>query len=371
MSKEKRKPSVEIKQAHHSLEDDFLDTSELSFPETFRRRFGESLDKRYYTILVSSLLVHTVVATYFLLHPLPKNLDRIQQVQKRLARKIVQREVTFQAPPAEGDLVKKEQAARKKKPGAAKKSSPAQAQGKAKASSQAAKKGSGRVARRARKGPTNAEIASKVSSQGILALLTSSGSTAKGGEVADLLGDVMAAKTDLDQVVSGLSGIRSATAAEASGRSGHGGVKGGRAEGGGSIDELVSDLAETNSAKIARTGELVVTSDSPLIEEEGGNRAGGRNPDDIQAVVLRHNKAIQYCYERQLKRNPKLRGKIVVRFTITPEGTVKDVEIVYSDLNNAAVERCVVNRIRRWNDFGVVDASLGNTTIRQTYAFGY
>ena len=84
-----------------------------------------------------------------------------------------------------------------------------------------------------------------------------------------------------------------------------------------------------------------------------------------------HVKAIKYCYERELKRFPTLKGKVAVRVTVNPEGAVKHVEIVSSTLNNDRVERCIVSRIRLWKDFKAIDPKEGDVTFRQVYAFGY
>jgi len=50
---------------------------------------------------------------------------------------------------------------------------------------------------------------------------------------------------------------------------------------------------------------------------------------------------------------------------------IASVTIVSSTLNNERVASCVVNRIRRWDDFGAIDAKKGKMTIRQVYTFGY
>ncbi|MDQ7051652.1 MAG: AgmX/PglI C-terminal domain-containing protein [candidate division KSB1 bacterium] len=97
---------------------------------------------------------------------------------------------------------------------------------------------------------------------------------------------------------------------------------------------------------------------------------GGRDIDAVAAIVKSHNAAIQYCYQRELKRNPNLRGKVVVRFIIDASGKVVEVSIVSSTLRNRRVERCIVNRIKRWN-FGAIEKSKGNTAFKQVYTFGY
>jgi TonB family protein len=148
-------------------------------------------------------------------------------------------------------------------------------------------------------------------------------------------------------------------------------VRGSRATSAGGIDALVHGLGEGKTKGVQRTGDLVVGNEEPLIETEEGKTAGSRDQDAVAAVVAKHTSAIQYCYQRELKRSPNLKGKLVVRFVITPQGTVATVTIISSTLNNANVENCVVERIKRWDDFGAIDPAKGNTTIRQVYTFGY
>src|SRR4029077_11890527 len=38
-------------------------------------------------------------------------------------------------------------------------------------------------------------------------------------------------------------------------------------------------------------------------------------------------KAIQGCYERELKRNPSLKGKVIIRFSIKTTGRAENIEI--------------------------------------------
>ncbi len=54
------------------------------------------------------------------------------------------------------------------------------------------------------------------------------------------------------------------------------------------------------------------------------------------------------CYERELKKDPTLKGKIVVQFTIGPMGRVTNSKIGSSSMRNAAVGSCILGRIRSW-----------------------
>jgi TonB family protein len=346
--------------------------------DEFKSSFRELLDTRFLTILVLSVLFHIALVSYFLLNPPTEEKEQARnaKIQKRLARDVIEREVHLDLSrklpdladltdtQAEGANRKGTESAKKKEPQIAK-------SGNGGAAGEQVDREAARAERRQRmqSGETQKQIASVVGSKGILALLTSTGSAATGAGVADVLDRAAGKQGDLDKTISGLAGLRGAKSAGDAG-GGKGSIRGGRAEEGGSIDDMVSGLGEVSSGPFGRSGDLLV-SEGALVEGGGAGGAGGRDPSQIQTVVQQHSNSIQYCYQRELKRSPSLKGKIVVRFKVTPSGEVTDVEIVSSTLDNRRVEQCVVSRIRRWSDFGVVDSSVGETTVRQTYAFGY
>ena len=356
-----------------SIVDDVIDSGAMELPAEFRKGFWDSIDKRFITILIGSIVFNIAFVTYFLLNPLSEDqaMMRVAKIQKQLAKRIHERELELEATRAKlalnqpkGDKPKAEV----KKPKA----------DKPKPDKTAAKKGKkikkgksiarkSRQERRGSRGKSRQRMANAVSSKGILALLTSSSAVAGGSEVADILTGKNYIQKDLDKAISGLSGLR--TGGSGTTKATH--VKGGRSQGGGGIDDLVADLSDTEGGSFERTGDLVSVGESTLVGGGDGSGIVGRNQDDIQGIILKHNNSVQYCYQRELKRNPNLKGKLVVRFSITSQGTVKDVEVISSTLNNRKVERCVSNRIRRWSDFGTIDSSYGNTTVRQAYAFGY
>ncbi len=68
----------------------------------------------------------------------------------------------------------------------------------------------------------------------------------------------------------------------------------------------------------------------------------------INAIIKSKQKALQDCYERELRKNPNLSGKIVVRFTIGEDGKVSDVRIESDSMGNPEVADCILSRIRRW-----------------------
>lgn len=355
---------------------DSFELESIKLPKIFRKSWKERIDNTFLSILISSIILHGAFIGYFLINPISEEsaLNKIAKMQKHLVKNITEREIKIDERLAKFKFSSKaeEQEEAVEEPAAdepEKKTAQKQTSGsKPQAQSQVAEGTSQRSARKPRR--TKRQVEEAVGSKGILGLLTSSGSAAKGQEVQDILGTSSRSQRDLDKTLSGLSGVKTA------GTSGNGigsgsNVRGGRSEAGGSIDDLVAGLDEAKSGSFKRSGKLVVVSEKSQIESSAGKGGVGRSYEGVAGVVLQHNRSIQYCYERELKRNPLLKGKLVIRFTITPEGMVKNVEIVSSTLDNRNVEQCVGSRIRRWNDFGVIDSSYGDTTIRQVYAFGY
>jgi len=117
--------------------------------------------------------------------------------------------------------------------------------------------------------------------------------------------------------------------------------------------------------------EIPTTQQSMSTKRIKSGNGSVRTPDDISRILTSHNRAIQDCYKKALKENQNLKGKIVVRFSVTPDGYVNDVKIIYSSLEDEEMENCIIKKISRWNDFGFCNPELGISYYKQTYVFGY
>ncbi len=75
---------------------------------------------------------------------------------------------------------------------------------------------------------------------------------------------------------------------------------------------------------------------------------GTLSADVITAVIRRHLSQIRYCYERELVDHASLEGKIVISFSVDPDGAVFGAKVRSSTMSGGAeVETCVVERISR------------------------
>ena len=83
------------------------------------------------------------------------------------------------------------------------------------------------------------------------------------------------------------------------------------------------------------------------MQSGGGGEGDGpsRSREEIERVFDRNKGAIYALYNRALRENPSLEGKVVLRLTISPQGTVTACEIVSSELNDPDLEQKLVQRV--------------------------
>lgn len=75
---------------------------------------------------------------------------------------------------------------------------------------------------------------------------------------------------------------------------------------------------------------------------------GRRSADEIERVFQKNKGGIFNIYNRALRKNPSLAGKVVVELTIAPNGEVTRVNILSSELGDEALERKLVLKIKRF-----------------------
>lgn len=87
---------------------------------------------------------------------------------------------------------------------------------------------------------------------------------------------------------------------------------------------------------------------SGIVKHEAPAVDGELDPNIVSKEVRARMGAIKACYERALKRNPSLSGKIKVHWTITPAGTVSGVDIEEDTLGDSEVSGCIKGLVARW-----------------------
>jgi outer membrane biosynthesis protein TonB len=183
-----------------------------------------------------------------------------------------------------------------------------------------------------------ARLAEQVKSTGLLKLL---GAKAEGeGSIADVLGkgDV---DRDQEKAFQGVGGVGVANSNDQlrgikSGGSGTGRVAAGDLRGGAGIAG-----GGTGGPAAEKKVSGVVKSEAPAVD-------GELDPNMVAKEVKSRLGAIKACYERALKRNPNLSGKVVIHWTITQAGTVSGVDVEQDTLGDAEVASCIKSLVARW-----------------------
>ncbi len=84
---------------------------------------------------------------------------------------------------------------------------------------------------------------------------------------------------------------------------------------------------------------------------KGTSGKASRSIEEIKLVFERNKGAIYAIYNRALRDDPSLQGKVVLKLTIAPAGQITDLRIESSELKAADLEQRLLARIRQF-DFG-------------------
>lgn len=334
-------------------------------PSKYKRRLADDIDRRFASIFTVTLIIHTIFFYYLSQIPYEMSIDAMRQFQEHYANFIYEEKPEPEPPAVQSlDEDKEKNKAKEEDTGeeAAKTKDVAD---NTPADTPPPPKVDARERREANTRSTE-DIAQEASSKGLLALLSGVGDAAQGEGVVDLLGDdESGSSSNLDEVFSGIDGIKSrGTESDVKDTNSRGSRV---TDGGGGIG--VAALTAAKSSNFGKKSGELVTSNSALEAIQG--KTGGRDPENVMKIVNSHSAAIEYCYQRALRRDPDLRGKVSVRFIITPSGSVSTVKLLESSFGNPSIERCITAKIKTWRDFGAVDPTKGDAVFRQDYVFGY
>lgn len=124
-----------------------------------------------------------------------------------------------------------------------------------------------------------------------------------------------------------------------------GGGGGGGPGGGGSASGRGDGAGSGSGAGAGRAGGTV---------SKGSSGKASRSIEEIKLVFERNKGSIYAIYNRALREDPSLQGKVVLKLTISPAGQITDLRIESSELKAAELEQKLLARIRQF-DFGAKD----------------
>ena len=113
--------------------------------------------------------------------------------------------------------------------------------------------------------------------------------------------------------------------------------------------------------QVTRVASSIGSGDGPNRPLSGGAFAG-RTDEEIQIVFDRYKAALYRLYNRELRKDPTLRGQIILRMTIEPDGSVSLCELQSSDMEAPNLATQVLDRVRTF-DFGAKEDIVAVTII--------
>ncbi len=75
---------------------------------------------------------------------------------------------------------------------------------------------------------------------------------------------------------------------------------------------------------------------------------GSLDKEIIRRIIRRHLNEVKFCYEKELMHKADLYGRVMVQFTISGTGQVIASIVSNSTMNNASVDRCIADAVKRW-----------------------
>src|SRR6185312_15153282 len=300
-------------------------------PASVRGSALSGVDWFFTTVAAVSFLLHLIFVIYLRNVDWPRKPD-IEAVPDRFVQMVVKKEEKKPEP-------KKEEVAKTEEPKKEEEKKKGDEEKKPKKELSDEEKAKLAEAKAKADAERRARLAEQVKSTGLLKLLGAKSDA--GGSIADVLGkgDV---DRDQEKAFQGVGGVGVANNNDQLRGIKSGGTGSGRVAAVGSLRGGAGIAGGgTGSAAAEKKVSGVVKSEAPAVD-------GELDPAMVAKEVRTRLGAIKACYERALKRNPNLSGKVIIHWTITQAGTVSGVDVEQDTLGDAEVASCIKSLIARW-----------------------
>ncbi|MCD4665622.1 MAG: TonB family protein [Bacteroidales bacterium] len=194
-----------------------------------------------------------------------------------------------------------------------------------------------------RKGGRKSRRGNPAASAGLLGLIGGTGSRSKSSSIVDALVD-KGLVADLESILGGGSHLKVRK-------------NGGKNEtdpldqligtgGSGGIDDWLDDMEE-DVPQVTLKKQAKVDLIKPKKISGSKDALGHRSDQSIMDVVMSRKGQITYLYNKYLKRNPNLRGKISIEFTIAANGFVTKARVIEATISHPQLQRDLIRLIKR------------------------
>lgn len=328
---------------------------DIALLRSVRGSLFSKLDRRFFIVAILSVALHGILV-YIIKnkHLDPPSVMVIEEMPERFARLIIEKPMpkknvvsktsTETVPGSESEKSETKQASTTNAP-------PTTTQKKA-----ARKAVDAQVAR----------VENKIRTVGVLGMLTGVGTTAKGPTVVDVLGTMEKRRNnqiDLEAALDKMTGLQKTKHVDVLNsklvKSKEVAIS--HKE---SIDDLLAHVDQAKTIDLAKRGSFIIQ--KPQSIEGAASSDTKRDFDAISAIVSSHKTSIRMSYEKYLKRDPTLAGKITIRFTIAASGSVTMVTIIENSTGNSDLEDEITRKIRMWRFEPIPE---GDVTVTYPFVF--
>lgn len=202
-----------------------------------------------------------------------------------------------------------------------------------------------------------------VTSAGLLGLIGGSGSTGKSSAAVDFLLDQGLVK-QLDEVIGSTAVLQGRSAGSGRGSGSGDGLDALIAAGqSGGIDDLIGE-GGVKSVELQKQGNVNIQAPQAI---RGSEQARGqRTAESVMAVINAQRGRVMYTYNKFLRLDPELRGKVSLDVMIAADGRVTDVRVVESSIDNADFIRDLIAILKSLR-FPLIDG--GEVTVNVPFVF--
>jgi hypothetical protein len=86
----------------------------------------------------------------------------------------------------------------------------------------------------------------------------------------------------------------------------------------------------------------------PTVRQAKAEIMGSLDKDLIRRIVRAHINEVRYCYNKGLARDPNLKGRLSIEFTIDGKGKVSKAVVKESTVKDVSVGECIAKQMLKW-----------------------
>jgi len=186
----------------------------------------------------------------------------------------------------------------------------------------------------------------RASNEGVVNALRNTGLGARLAKVSGAVGGA-SGNDPLDQAFLGVGGggIQSGRGSGGSGLQGTGTGGGGTAVGVGGLGSkgFGGGASGTGIGSIPGKGDFSIGTEATSVQV-----LGALSRDEIRRVVEAHQSEVRFCYSRELQRDPKLFGKVNMKWLISAGGDVQTASVADNTTGSVALANCIREKVVNW-----------------------